>query len=189
MKFNGKVHEIGREIVANSLLEIINGGRILDLGAKIKKGLPLDSYLHELENCIDDPYVYETFSYFVDEPSWLSLWNTFEMIKFDVDKILNHAFSPNKCAMTRKGWAEKNELEDFTETANNFLAEARPRHSQAYSLNEELKRKTPNLFNEQKHEERKKKYEADHPPMSLAEAEALITRIFRGWCKWKAPTC
>jgi hypothetical protein len=186
MKTNGMIFEIGPKISPHFPYP---QDRILELDVKIQRGLKLDSLLHALENCIDDEYVYATFSHFVEEPSWLSLSNTFEMIKFDVDKNLDHNFSTGKCTITANGWSKKQELESFTATANSHLAEAKPRHSFAYSLNEELKRKTKNPVKEQKHQERRKNYEENHPLMSLIDASALITRIFRGWCKWKALTC
>jgi hypothetical protein len=190
MKSIAGVHEIGPDIQSNSLLKLIEDNiGIFELDAKMKKGLVLDSYLHQLEECVDDPYIYETFSHFVNEPSWLSLWNTYEMIKFDVDKNLEQTFTAEKCVIISNDWAELEELKSFTNTANNHLAEAKPRHSLAYSLNEEEKAKSPNPVKQQKHEKRKKQYEKDHPPMSLADASSLITRIFRGWCKWKAPNC
>jgi len=185
-KFDGKTYEIGPELSANyALIE----HTILELDARMKKGLELDTSLHALENCIDDEYIYRTFSHFVDVLSWLSLWNTYEMIKFDVDKNLEQTFTPEKCVIVGNGWAKPLELKSFTNTANSHLAEANPRHSLAYSLNEEEKAKSPNPVKQQKHEERKTQYERDHPPMSLADASSLITRIFRGWCKWKAPNC
>ena len=187
-KINDRIYEVSPPFSQDFLMCI--EGMTLELDERIKKGLQIDSYLHQLEKRIDDPYIYDTFSYFVEEPpSWLSLWKTFEMIKFDVDRNLNRDYTIENCAIVSKEWAEKGEFDDFEETANNYLAEAKPRHSQAYSLNEERKRKTSNPIKEQKHEERKKKHEADHPPMRLGTAAGLIWRIFRGWCKWKACIC
>ncbi len=143
-----------------------------------------DHYLNH-SGLIDDLYVYDTFSYFADPPSWLSLWNTYEMIKFDVDDNLNHEFSSEKCKITEYSWAEKEELEDFTTTANHYLAEGKPRHTRAYELNEERKRKKGNLVREQKRKIRKKEREAERPLMNPSDAYALIKRIFKGWCKWK----
>lgn len=165
------------------------GIKVTELSEKIRKGKTIDGYLYKLDGCIDDPYIYQTFSYFVEEPTWLSLWNTYEMIKFDVDKDLDQTFTAKKCVMIGDGWAEPKELKSFTNTANNHLAEGKPRHSPAYALNEEERAKSPNPVKQQKHEARKKQYEKDHPPMSLLDASVLITRIFRGWCKWKAPNC
>jgi hypothetical protein len=108
-----------------------------------------DNYLNHLDDMIDDPYTYETLSYFGEPPSWLSLWNTYEMIKFDVDGNLNHEFGREKCKITEYGWAEKEELEDFTTTANHYLAKGKPRHSRARILDEERKRKKGNLVREQ----------------------------------------
>jgi hypothetical protein len=162
------------------------GIKIIELREKIRKGRAIDGYLHKLEDCIDDPYVYETFSYFVEEPTWLSLWKTYEMIKYDVDRNLNQEFSTGKCAITRNGWAEKRELESFTNTANHYKAEGNPRHSYARFLEDEKK---PNPYKEQKHKKRLEKYMVDNPLMTPDVAKELIQRIFRGWCKWKASKC
>ncbi len=162
------------------------GIKIIELREKIRKGRAIDGYLHKLEGCIDNPYVYETFSYFVEEPTWLSLWKTYEMIKYDVDGNLNHEFSTGKCAITRNGWAEKQEVEGFTNTANHYQAEGNPRHSYARFLEDEKK---PNPYKEQKHKERLEKYMADNPLMTPDVAKELIQRIFRRWCKLKASKC
>jgi len=165
------------------------GFKISELSEKIRKGRAIDDYLHKLEGCVDDPYIYETFSYFVEEPTWLSLWKTYEMIKYDVDGNLSHEFSKGKCAITRNGWVkEPKELESFTYTANHYKAEGDPRHSSARFLEDEKKPKS-NPVQEQRHKERLLKFMKNNSLMTLSDATQLITRIFRAWCKWKAPKC
>lgn len=155
----------------------------LKLDVRIKKGLQLDNYLHQLENHIDDPYIYQTFSYFLEELSWHNLYKTYEMIRFDVDKTTKGAKFDNS-KITRYGWAEPDELKRFKRAANDPHAEGSPRHSLASYLEGQASEK-PDPWREFKEEERAKRRKND-PLMRLFEADALIKRIFRGWCKWKA---
>ncbi|MFZ0012236.1 MAG: hypothetical protein WAL97_10140 [Halobacteriota archaeon] len=185
LKYADKLLEIGSE-PPKFYTDL--GFKITELREKIRKGRAIDGYLHKLEDCIDNPYVYEAFSYFVEEPTWLSLWKTYEMIKYDVDDNLDQEFSAGKCAITRNGWAEKLELERFSNTANHYQAEGNPRHSYA-RFSEDEKRSKSNPYKEQKHKERLKKYEENNPLMTPGVAKELIQRIFRGWCKWKASKC
>jgi len=152
----------------------------------VQQARQLDSDLNLLEKCVDDPYVYETFSYFAGEPNWLNLWKTYEMIKYCVDRNLGHTFTREKCAIIDNGWAEELELVNFANSANYYLAQGDPRHSRAYYLNKE--RETEEKLNpaqKQSHRERKARREAANPPMSLPMAEELIIRIFRRWCRWR----
>jgi hypothetical protein len=191
---NGKVIEIGHEPyqVAQEFADTMP-----ELDALVQKGLQLDSELSALEKCINDPYVYEAFFYFAKEPSWYNLYNTYEMIKFDVDKTLKeHNFDKKVCNITGLGWAEPNELKKFKRAANDPEAEGTPRHSTAYYRDQkarkrEKKGKSTSYWEyKETFRAKRRKNDPSRPQlMRLFDADALITRIFRGWCKWKARQC
>jgi|GEM_PF-947897 len=158
----------------------------------------LDSALSTLEECVFDPHSAEgeTFFHFGGEPSWNNLYNTFEMIKFDLDGDLDEKYGPEMCAITREQWATPTELEAFRSTANNPNAEGRPRHSSAYYNNDKTRKLREAIeqgkeavfrYNTKRREDKRK----NNPPklMSLFEADRLITRIFRNWCSYKAKEC
>ena len=167
----------------------------------MQKGRQLDSQLNPLENCIDEPYVHQTFSYFADIPSWYSLYNTYEMIKFDVDgNMKEYGFDEEKCKkvcrIVRDSWASTDELKKFKRAANDPHSEGNPRHSPASYLNKKKqKRERKNLpasveaFIEAQKEKRRKKHPESSQLISLSEANTLMTRVFRSWCKWKARQC
>jgi hypothetical protein len=155
----------------------------------------LDSALNMLEERIFDPHSDEgkTFFHFGGEPSWNNLYNTFEMIKFDVDGILDEKYGEEVCMITKERWAMPDELDKFRMTANNPNAEGRPRHSSAYynndktrRLNEAIKQGKEAVF--RYNAERREEKRMNSPPqlMSLSEADRLITRVFRNWCSYKA---
>jgi len=180
-KFRDSTLELGREI--SPVLLSCHKDRTLELDARISEGLTIDSYLHPLEEiCIDDPYIYETFCYFAEEPNWYNLYSIYEMIKFDIDGHLGK-FDKEVCNITK--WAEPNELRDFKEAANNPRAEGRARHSTGFYRAQ----KAESQWGKNKAwcEYKDKMRESQEKPelMSPADADGLITRIFRRWCRWK----
>jgi hypothetical protein len=187
-------HEIGPE-PPKMMTDLIPGwaDTVLELDVMIQKGQQLDSALNLLEKCLDDPEVRQTFSYFADTANWFNFYNTYEMIKFDVDGSLKeYGFDSKKCKIIRDSWAEPDELEGFKRAANDPHSDGNPRHSLAY-YNDKKKRKKEkkkkpasfDVFNEQRREKNREK----KPLMRLYEADALMTRIFRNWCKWKGSQC
>ena len=160
---------------------------IAELEVLVQNARQFDSELNPLEKYIfNDAYLYETFSYFAKKPDWLNLWKTYEMIKYCVDRNLGHTFTREKCAIVKYEWAKEQEVTDFTNTANYYLAQGDPRHSRAYYLNRERETEEElNPVQKQSHRERKARREAANPPMSLPMAEELILRIFRQWCRWR----
>lgn len=187
-------HEIGPE-PPKLMTDLIPGwaDTVLELEVMMQKGRQLDSALNLLEKCLDEPEVRQTFSYFADTINWFNLYSTYEMIKFDVDGSLKeYGFDREKCKIIRNSWAEPDELEGFKRAANDPHSEGNPRHSLAY-YNDKKKRKKEkkkkptsfDIFNEKRREKNREK----KPLMNLYEADVLMTRIFRNWCKRKASQC
>ena len=135
LKVSDKVSKIGRSL---SPIFAFMENKTAELDVIMKKGLELDNYLHQLEKCVDDSYLHQTFSYFADAPNWFNLYNTYEMIKFDTDKTLkdNKFVDKNEWKITRL-WAEPDEMRRFTRSATDPRAEGGGRHSFAYHENKE----------------------------------------------------
>jgi hypothetical protein len=145
-----------------------------------------ESYINQFNEWIDGNYISETFSYFADdEPSWTSLWKTYEQIKYDIDGNLDDDVSPEKSKLTRYHWVEEDKLKKFKKAANHPDAEGGSRHSSAYHLNrieEKIKKsEKPREFWIYKTQIRAK----SDSLMSLREANILIKHLFKSWYELK----
>ncbi len=190
MKMGDAIHEIGREFppffaeLGLNVPVLKNGIDISREDASLHKERSYNSYLRCFNIWIDDPQTSETFSYFNEKPTWPFLWNTYEMIKFDVDGNLSDDASHKKCKLTRYGWVGEGELEDFKKAANHPLAEGWGRHSSAHHRNKqrqkESKKKKPRSWWDLKAQQK-----APLSLMGLGEASKLIKRLFKKWYELK----
>jgi hypothetical protein len=135
-----------------------------------------DSYKSLFNNWIDDVYKSVAFSYFAEEPSWSSLYNTYEMIKYDVDRTLR-----NKKDSLIFQWVTEEKIRDFRNAANNVFSEGSPRHSLAFYLFKKDIEGKPQSFRNYKEQKR----DAPEPLISLAYASILIKCLFKRWYELK----